>query len=426
MNYKTEILANGIRFVHVPMPSNPAVTAMVLINTGSEFETAKESGISHFLEHMLFKGTEKRPKGIDISRELDEIGASYNAFTSREYTGYYVKSAKVHFEKVTDVLADIVQNSLLRDEDISRERGVILEEINMYRDLPQEQVGDMFTSLLYGDSPAGRDVLGTKETVKSFTSSDFHSYRKRHYVPEKTVVIVAGGVAFESARDTVQKLFSEHGGTSQQIKAGVKKKVKKFTPESPVKLLYKKTDQTHFVLGSTTCDRYHDDVWPLGVLSAVLDGGMSGRIFQRIREELGAAYYASYGSSFYTDHGDWSLSAGVTNARTKEVLLASLEELARVRVELVGPDELKKAKEYLTGSLLLSLETSGARARFYGFQSLFKEDQMYTPDELSKKIKAVTAEDVLRVAQKYFKQRAMRLALVGPHKDAASFEKLLK
>lgn len=426
MNYKTETLTNGVRFVHVPMPSNPAVTSMVLINAGSEFETAQENGISHFLEHMLFKGTEKRPKGIDISRELDEIGANYNAFTSKEYTGYYIKSAKVHFEKVTDVLADIVQNSLLRSEDIERERGVILEEINMYRDLPQEQVGDMFTSLLYGDSPAGRDVLGSKETVNSFTSSNFRSYQKRHYVPEKTVVVVAGGVTFEKAQGTVTKLFSEYGGASKGTKTGIKKKVKTFTAESPVKLLYKKTDQTHFVLGGTTCDRYHDDVWPLGVLSAVLDGGMSGRIFQRIREELGAAYYASYGSGFYTDHGDWSLSAGVTNARTKEVLLASLEELARVERELVGPDEMKKAKEYLTGSLLLSLETSGARARFYGFQSLFKEDQMYTPDELSKKINAVTAEDVLKVAKKYFKPSAMRLALVGPHKNASSFEKLLK
>jgi len=405
------------------MPSNPAVTSMVLINAGSEHERREESGISHFLEHMLFKGTEKRPKGIDISRELDEIGASYNAFTSREYTGFYVKSAKLHFEKVTDVLADIVLHSRLRDEDIERERGVILEEINMYRDLPQELVADMFTTLLYGDSPAGRDVLGSKETVGSFASTHFRSYRKRHYIPEKTVVIVAGGITEERARETVAKLFAEYPKGQKQTK---KKKVGRFTPESRVKLSYKKTDQTHFILGSTTCDRYHEDVWTLGVLSAVLDGGMSGRIFQRIREELGAAYYASYGSSFYTDHGDWSLSAGVANARTQEVLRASLEELERVQRELVDPEELKKAQEYLIGSLLLSLETSGARARFYGFQSLFKEDQMYTPDELSKKIKAVTAEDIQRIAKKYFKRRSLRLALIGPHKNVASFEKLLK
>jgi predicted Zn-dependent peptidase len=408
------------------MPSNPAVTTMVLVNVGSEFEQSKEGGISHFLEHMMFKGTEKRPRGIDISRELDEVGASYNAFTSKEYTGYHIKSAKVHFAKVTDVLADMVNSSLLREEDMERERGVILEEINMYRDLPQEQVADMFTSILYGDAPAGREVLGTKETVSSFSSRDLAAFRRRHYTPLKTVVVVAGGVSLEKAREVITSLFVTEEDVQISIpKSAQKRKVKKYVPSSPVALKYKKTDQTHFILGSTTCDRYHTDVWALGVLSAVLDGGMSGRIFQRIREELGAAYYASYGSSFYSDHGDWSLSAGVNNTRVHEVLSASLEELRRVRDELVDGKELQKAKDFLLGSLLLSLETSGSRARFYGFQSLFNEDPMYTPDELGKKINAITSLEVKRVAERYFKPENMRLALIGPSKNKKSLENLL-
>lgn len=403
------------------MRSNPAVTSMVIVNTGSEFESKKEAGIAHFLEHMLFKGTKKRPKGIDISRELDQIGANYNAFTSREHTAYHIKSAKIHFEKITEVLADMVFHSLLRDVDVDRERGVILEEINMYHDLPQEVVAEEFLSLLYGDQPAGREILGTKETVGSFTGKDLRAFKKKHYIPEKMVIVVAGGVSHERAKKYVQELFVDIAPGKNSKKT----KVRTFNPRPRVKALYKKTDQTHFVLGGLSCDRYSKDSWVVAVLAAVLDGGMSGRIFQRIREEMGAAYYASFGPSLYTDHGYWTLSAGVTNARIVEVLEASLQELERITSEPVSKEELKKAKDYLIGSLLLSLETSGSRARFYGFQSLYKEKPIRTPDELSKKIQKVTSTDLLRVAKKYLAKSNMRLAIIGPLRDSKRFEKML-
>lgn len=424
MNYTIETLQNGVRFVHVPMPSNPAVTSMVLVNVGSEFERESESGISHFLEHMLFKGTKERPRAIDISRELDEVGASYNAFTSTEITGYHVKAARIHFEKVTRVLADMFWNAELREEDVSRERGVILEEINMYQDLPQERVSDLFTNLLYGDQPAGWDILGTKKTVKSFTSKDFKSFKRRHYVPEKIVVVVAGGVRRDKAERVINDLFVTNAPAKTSSRPGKKPKTKRHTPPSRIAFSKEKTDQTHFILGGVAADRYSDDAWPMRVLAAVLSGGMSGRIFQRIREDMGAAYYADFSAAFYSDHGHWALSAGVTNGRTEEVLKASLDELSRIRTETLDESELKKAKDYLIGSSLLYLETSGARARFYGTRALFN-DKSITVEEFKERIMEVSAEDIQRVANTYLKPEKARLALIGPNGTAKRFEALL-
>jgi len=424
MKYSTERFSNGVRFVFVPMPSNPAVTAMTLIGAGSEFERKHESGMSHFLEHMLFKGTHKRPRSIDISRELDELGASYNAFTSREHTAFHIKAATVHFEKITDVLADLVLSPRLDESDINRERGVIIEEINMYNDHPRAQASEMFSSLFYGDQPAGRSILGTKQTVRSFNSKDFHSFRKRYYTKDKTVVVVAGGIERERAKKEVKKHFVTHAHFSGAV-GKQKVRVKKYANKKRVALLNKKTDQTHFVLGGHAPERYHADIWSFSVLSAVLDGGMSGRVFQKIREEMGVAYYADFTASFLTDHGNWELSAGVTNARTLEAVEASQRELARLRDELVPADELRKAKDHLVGSLFLSLETSGSLAQFFGFQCLYNEKPILTPDDIAQKIQCVTDSDVRKVAQKYLRPASVRLALVGPHEGSGAFERLL-
>jgi predicted Zn-dependent peptidase len=421
MKYVIERFSNGVRFVFVPMPSNPAVTAMVLVGVGSEFERAEESGLSHFFEHILFKGTQKRPRSIDISRELDGLGASYNAFTSHEHTALHIKAANVHFEKIIDILADLVLNSTFDEDDIARERGVIIEEINMYNDLPQRKVSEIFSALLYGDQPAGRSILGTKKTVRSFSSKDFHLFKKRHYTGDKTVVVVAGGVEYDRAKKEIEKLFVEHAhfpGTPGARKI----KVKKYAGKKRIAREYKKTDQTHFILGGHAPHRYHDDKWSFGVLSAVLDGGMSGRIFQRIREEMGVAYYADFSTASLTDHGCWELSAGVTNARTLEAIEASLKEIARARDELVLADELQKAKDHLIGSLFLSLETSGAFAHFFGFQCLYNEDPILTPGDVAERVRSVTAHDVQRVAREYFNPASVRLAIIGPHRNTRSFE----
>lgn len=414
-------LKNGLRFMHVPQKSSPAVTVMVLINVGSEFERANESGISHFLEHMLFKGTEKRPRPIDITLELDSLGARYNAFTSREYTGYYVKSAKAHFEKVSDVLFDMVLNSTLKQEDIDRERGVILEEINMYRDLPQERAGDLFTEMLYGDQPAGRDTLGSKETVSSFTRRNFLNFKKKHYIPENMLVVVSGGIDEKKAESVISAAFN-----SLEKRAPTKKPAVRFKQSEPrLALEYKKTDQTHIVLGTQIEAIDHPDTKVLRVINSILDGGMSGRIFQKLREEMGVAYYAGSSAFFFSDRGIFAASAGVTTSRAVEVTEVLLEELRRLREEEVSKEELKKAKDYYVGNLLLSLETSDAVARFYGFQEILGKKPK-TAEERKREIMEVTAEDVERVAQKYLTPERMNLAVVGSHRSEKAFQKALK
>lgn len=423
MNSKIEIkrLKNGLRFLHVPQKSSPAVTVMVLVNVGSEFERKNESGISHFLEHMLFKGTERRPKAVDISLELDALGARYNAFTSREYTGYYIKSAKSHFEQTADVLADMVLNSTLSPDDVERERGVILEEINMYQDFPQELVRELYTELHYGDQPAGRDILGSKETVSNFSRQNFITFKKKHYIPEKMLVVVSGGVDERKATEVITGLF---GDLANEDSPKAKTKVRHSQSAPRLALKYKKTDQAHLILGVEAVPIDHPDTAVLRIMNSILDGGMSSRIFQKLREEMGVAYYAGSSLQLLSDHGAFVAVAGVNTSRTAEVVEALLDEFRKLREEEVTKEELKKAKDHYIGSLLLGLETSDALARFYGFQEIIGKEPE-SPKERIAKIKAVKKEDIMKAAQKYLDPRRMNLAIVGPHRSEGPFRKLL-
>src|SRR3989338_15765 len=236
---------SGLRLVTIPMPATRTATVLVLVGTGSKYETKQINGISHFLEHMMFKGTTKRPDKMDIARELDSIGAEYNAFTSKEYTGYYAKASAKKLDTTTDVVFDIFLNSKLREEDIAVEKGVIVEEINMYRDLPQRYVGELFEKLLYGDQPAGWEIAGEKEVVVGLKRDKFVDYFNSHYVAENTIVAVAGNVEPEEVKKKVENYFKtiRHGKTIGKLVVNEKQE----KPELVVS--YKKTDQTHFILG---------------------------------------------------------------------------------------------------------------------------------------------------------------------------------
>src|SRR3989338_8175859 len=244
MNFKKTTLPNGLRIITVPVKNNPAVTVLVMVETGSNYETKTENGLSHFLEHMCFKGTVKRPKVTDIAKELDSLGAQNNAFTSNEFTGYYAKAAKKHFSKLFEIISDLYLNPTLPADDIEKERGVILEEINMYEDLPQRKVGYVLSELMYGDVPAGRSTLGPPANIKRFTRSDFVNYRSRHYVASKTIVIVAGDVSGKAVLNEVKKRFKDVSTDKTLSKPAVKEKQK-----SPGLLVHeKKTDQAHIIL----------------------------------------------------------------------------------------------------------------------------------------------------------------------------------
>ncbi len=421
MKFSKKILKNGLRVVTIPMKDNPTATVLVLVEAGSKYETKNVNGISHFLEHMCFKGTIKRPKAIDISKELDALGSQYNAFTAQEYTGYYAKSDAKHFSKIFDVVSDIYLNSTFPEIEMQKEKGVIIEEINMYEDMPARHVQDLLMKLLYGDTPAGWNIAGEKKNILEMKREDFVTYKKAHYLPEATVLVVAGAVTEREVMREVNKIFPKvpRGKKSGKIKV-VEKQSK------PQALLqFKKTDQTHFVLGVRSYDFFSTKSATLSVLGGVLGGGMSSRLFQKLREEMGVGYYVRAYNDAYTDHGFFQISAGVDNKRIEEVINAVLEECKKLKRDLVSKEELEKVKECLIGNMKLTLESSDDIANFYGGQELLKRELKNSEDK-AKEIRKVTASQIHALAKDIFKNEKLNLALIGPFKDKNKFLKILK
>lgn len=412
MKFTKTILKNGLKVITVPMKDNPTVTVLVMVEAGSKYETKETNGLSHFIEHMCFKGTEKRPKAIDISRELDTVGAQYNAFTLQEYTGYYAKADFKHLDLLLDVVSDMYLNPVFEDKEIEKEKGVIIEEINMYEDLPRRKIQVIFMKLLYGDQPAGWDIAGTKENIKNIKRSDFLDYRRKHYVPSATTVVIAGKFDERKTLNNVKKKWDE-------ISAG-KKNNKIKTAESQKKpeilLHHKDTDQTHLVLGVRSFDAYSKNNPAIKVLSAVLSGGMSSRLFQKLRDEMGICYYVCAENDTYTDHGVLQVSAGLDNKRVKEGISAILEEFRKLKTESVSETELNKVKQQLQGNLYLGLETSDSFAEYCGYQEVLNKP-IKTPEEIIAEIQSITATDVKKIANKIFQDKNLNLAMIGRFKD---------
>lgn len=421
MNFKKTIFKNGLRVITVPMKDNPTCTVLVLVETGSKYETKSLNGISHFLEHMCFKGTTKRPKGIDISKELDSIGSQYNAFTSQEYTGYYAKSDAKHFKKIFDLVSDIYLNSTFPSTEIEKEKGVIIEEINMYEDMPARHVQDIMMNLLYGDQGAGWSIAGEKENILAMKREDFVKYKNAHYVPSATTLVVSGSVSEKEVMQEVKKIF----GSLKNNKKDKKLKTKEIQTKPQVLIKYKKTDQTHFVLGVRTFDLFYRDNAVLSVLSGVLGAGMSSRLFIKLREEMGVGYYVRAYNEAFTDHGFFQISAGVDNNRIEEVLKAVIGECNKLKTKLVHTEELEKVKECLIGNMKLSLESSDDIANFYGTQELLKKE-IKNIDEKARQIRNVSAKQIQDMAKKIFQNNKLNLALIGPFDNKMDQNKFLK
>jgi predicted Zn-dependent peptidase len=421
MKISKKTLKNGLRVVTIPMKDNPTVTVLMLVEAGSKYEEKKVNGISHFLEHMCFKGTIKRPKAIDITKELDALGSQYNAFTAQECTGYYAKSDAKHFSKIFDVVSDIYLNSTFPVAELEKEKGVIIEEINMYEDMPNRHVQDLMMELLYGDQPAGWNIAGEKKNVLAMKRDDFVSYKKDHYLPETTVLVVAGQVTEKEVMKEANRIFGKISRGKQKGKLKVKEAQKK--PEALV--VFKKTDQTHFVLGARSHGLFYKKTATLSVLGVILGGGMSSRLFQKLREEMGVGYYVRAYNDAYTDHGFFQISAGVDNKRIDEVINAILNECNKLKNEIVGEEELEKVKEYIIGNMKLSLESSDDVANFYGGQEIFKRE-LKSAEEKANEIRKVTASQIKSLANEIFKDEKLNLALIGPFKDKSKFLKILK
>lgn len=411
---------SGLRLVTVPMQGTKTVTVFVLVGTGSKYETKNINGISHFLEHMMFKGTTKRPGYLDISRELESIGASFNAFTSKEYTGYYAKASSSKTDVIMDVIFDIFLNSTMNEEAIQTERHVVVEEIAMYNDEPQHIAGKNFERLLYGDQPAGWDVAGEKETILGLRREQFVEYFKTHYVAGNTVVAVAGDIHAAEIQKKVGEYF-QHIRTAPKFE---KLKVIESQAVPALDVFYKETDQAHLILGFRSHDMFDDRRYATEILGDVLGGGLSSRLFDEIRQKRGLAYYVSAGQDSYTDSGYFGVSAGVNTGKISEAISAMLVELKKVAEQGITQQELTQAQNKAEGRTAMALEKSDFIANTSAASLLFR-NTLLTPEEELAKIKAVTLEDVASVARDIFQESKLNLAVVGPFKDAEPFRKLL-
>ncbi|MEI8339066.1 MAG: pitrilysin family protein [bacterium] len=408
MKFKRKVLPNGMRLVTVPMKDNPTITVLVMVEAGSKYENKENNGISHFLEHMCFKGTEKRPHMSDISSEFDGLGARYNAFTSTEYTGYYAKAEAQHLDKVLDIVSDMYLHPVFDPKEIEKEKGVIVEEINMYEDLPQRKVEEVFTELLYGDQPAGWGIAGKKEIVRKMTREDFVAYRSKNYLPQATTMVVAGNFDEKVLAKKVAQYFKD----MPQAKKQAKLKVKESQSVPQVKVFNKDTDQSHIILGVRTFDVYNKKKAILRVLAGVLSGGMSSRLFRKLRDELGVCYYVHASPDLCTDHGLFAVSAGLDNSRLKVATEAILAELRRLKDDLVGKEELTKVKNQLLGGISLGLESTDEIASYFGHQEVLSLP-LKGPKDLRKEILSITAEDIRKLAREIFKNEKLNLAMVG-------------
>lgn len=423
MNYTRTLLKNGLRVLTIPMPSLESATVLVMVGAGSRYETRETNGISHFLEHMAFKGTEKRPTAMEISSVIDGMGGEFNAFTGKESTGYYIKSAKARVETSFDVLSDMLMHSKLDSSEIQKERGVITEEINLYEDMPARKIGDIYERLLYGDTPMGWDIAGEKEVIQKIQRENFVSYMGRLYSADNITVVVAGGVKEKEALSLAEKYFS----AMKRFKTDKPVPVKEAQVKPTVFVKHKQTEQIHVALGVRTVSLHSKKRYPLTVLSAILGGGMSSRLFHEVREKRGLAYYVRSSSDEYTDAGTLVSTAGIDPKRVEEAIKVMVSEYAKIatgKMDLKS-DELRKAKEYLKGHLVLDLEDSKSVAGYYASQELL-EERIENPDEALDKIEAVTKEEVEAVGKEFFKEKGLNLAVIGKFDDGQKLESLLK
>ncbi|OGG39773.1 hypothetical protein A3A21_02360 [Candidatus Jorgensenbacteria bacterium RIFCSPLOWO2_01_FULL_45_25b] len=412
-------LPNGLRVLFVPRKESFTTTVMVSVTVGSKHETKEINGISHFLEHMCFKGTEKRPTSMHIASELDGLGAQYNAFTSQESTSYYAKVKNEFLPQALDVISDIYLHPVFSPAEIEKEKGVIVEEINMYEDMPSRRVQELFMELVYGDQPAGWGIAGRKDVVRGLQQKDFIDYRSKHYIPASTVVAVSGGFDSKLALKEIHRHFGALAKKRQVSRAKVREK--QLQPKELIS--FKDSDQTHLVLGFRAFSFFDRRKYALKVLADILGGGMSSRLFHKIREELGAAYYVRASDDLYSDHGIFEMSSGAQHAKVTEVISAMLQECGRLTKELVSPSELRKVKDHLVGSMFLSLETSEDIAYFYAGQEIAGLP-LSNPSEVGRRISLVTAEDVRAVARALFRDARLNLAMIAPFKNK-SFKDIL-
>lgn len=421
MKYLKHKLANGLTVIKVPSSDAQSVVVDFFVKTGSRSETAKESGISHFLEHFLFKGTGKYPTALAISSLIDSIGGEMNANTGKEHTQFYIKAASKHLPLIFEVLTDMLQNPLLDSQELEREKGVIVEEINMYKDTPMYEIENVLESAMWPGEPLGRDIAGSKETVTKFDRAMFADYITRHYQPKNMLLGVSGHFKEKELESLIKKYW--HKVPSKKFHGW--SKVKDGQNHSRLNLQFKETEQAHLAFGFKGLSFDNKRNAAQSVLAAILGGGMSSRLFMEVRERRGLGYYVRAFGSNYQDTGVFNIGAGVQTGKIGEALTVIMDELEKIKTNLADEQELKKAKEFLKGKTVLSLEDNQARLDWFLERAAFNKT-IKTPEEAFKEIDKVTAADVRALARELFKKTKMTLAIIGPYKSEKIFKEIIK
>lgn len=401
-------LQGKLRCLTVPIPSSRSITLIVLVRSGSRYETKTDNGISHFMEHMFFKGAEKYPDTMAVAGAIDGSGGSFNAFTGEEMVGYFVKISSNKMEIAYDVLSDMLLKSKFEPDEIKRERGVIVEEIRMHHDDPMSQVHLDYHSLVLGDQPLGWDIAGTEEIVNSITRKMFMEHHSRFYHGANIVICASGDITKQQNEELCSKYFVYGNGSGP---ATAKPYQKMETDRSFAR--EKATEQAHFIFGFPTCGAEHEDEPVLKVMNTILGGSMSSRLFYQIRERRGLAYYIHSSNSTYDDVGLFMVSAGVNLKKVDEALKCAVAEVGKISSEKVSDEELVRAKQNIKGHTDLALEDSRRVATFYGIHELLYE-KIKTPEQLTEEIDAVTADQILAVTKKYFLGKEMKMSIIGP------------
>jgi predicted Zn-dependent peptidase len=418
--YQRHQLSNGLRVLTAPLDHAQSVACYVMLAAGSRYENASNRGIAHFSEHMFFKGTERRPSARDLSIEVDKIGGEFNAFTSKEYTGYYIRCAGEQRDVALDVLVDMLRHSKFDSEELEREKGVIIEEMNMYFDTPRDYVGSVYEELIFGANPLGWETLGTRETVTAATRETFMDYLDHWYTPARMVVGVAGAVG----DDLLPRLEDLLGDLSGNGAGGPAPADLAATTEPRVRIHRKDSDQANVCLGVPSYPLEHPDRYVLQVLGTILGTGMSSRLFVEVRERRGLAYYVYALNSSYTDTGTLVAQAGVDLNRAHEAVGVIADEFKKLADERVPAEELDKAKALAKGRFVLQTESPNGLMLF-GLRREVLEGRVSEPEELLAGIDAVTADDVQRVAQDVIGSSGMNLAVIGPFDGEEKFAELL-
>ncbi|HLY63279.1 MAG TPA: pitrilysin family protein [Terriglobia bacterium] len=404
---KKEVLSNGLTIITEPMPAVRSVSVGIWLKTGSRHERESENGISHFIEHMLFKGTKNR-SAEEIARSADSIGGHLDAFTAKETTGFSIKALDEHVPRAFEILSDLVKNPLLRPEDIAKESQVIQEEIKMVEDTPDDLVHEIFTGRYWKGHALGRPILGTRRTVAGFDRRELLSFFRRHYTPNIMLITAAGHLQHDRIVELVSREFGNaHSG--QNMNDGHAP-----VPHPNIVLRRKKTlEQAHVCIGTPAYHQSHEKRYACFILNTVLGGGMSSRLFQNIREKRGLAYAVFSGISSFRDTGCLNVYAGTSTANARQVVDLTLEEFHQLKSKSLPDDEVQRAKDYLKGSMLLSLESTPSR-----MSNLARQEMIFgrhiSLDEIAAGIDAVTTEDVRQVARELFVRDEIALTILGP------------